>query len=693
MSHLTGIMPLYKVEKPPYSIISPGNKPVEGETIPRRHLKAKNGLVERPVPEVGTIYELLTRSGKQYANEPAVGSRKLLETHTEIKKVSKVVDGEVRQVDKEWQFFELSDYSFQTYSEYEMQALQVGAGLRKLGLEPHDKVHLFATTSANWLTMSHACSSQNLTIVTAYDTLGESGVEHSLVQSEPNAIYTDPHLLHTIANPLKRATSIQYLIYNDSSNQPVPQEQIDSFKSSHPGLTIISISDLRALGESNPVPPTPPTPEDTYCIMYTSGSTGPPKGVPVTHAAIVAAVASLYAVVDNCVSHRDTILAYLPLAHIFELVVENLVIFVGATLGYGSPRTLTDASTKHCQGDLRCLKPTIMVGVPQVWETVRKGIEGQVEAKGGLIKAVFWGALKAKSLLVKYGLPGQELFDSVVFGQVRTMTGGRLRFIVNGASGISDGTQHFLSLVVAPMISGYGLTESCGNGMLGSPLQWEAGAVGTIPAAIEIKLVALPELGYRTDTPIPQGEILMRGLPVTKSYYKDPEETAKAFTEDGWFKTGDIGQFERNGHVRVIDRVKNLVKMQGGEYIALEKLETVYRGGKYVHNIMVEASAEHTRPVAVVSPNEKALRELAGELGVSEDKMHTDSKVRAAVLKDLVDVGRRGGLSGMELVEGVVLADEEWTPASGLVTATQKVNRRMIRERHGADIKKAWGKN
>jgi long-chain acyl-CoA synthetase len=538
--------------------------------------------------------------------------------------------------------------------------------------------------------MSHACSSQSLTIVTAYDTLGESGVEHSLVQSKPSAIYLDPHLLRTITNPLKRATSIKYLIYNDATNQPIPQEQIDAFISSHPDLTVISFSDLRSLGESNPCPPTPPTPEDTYCIMYTSGSTGPPKGVPVTHAGIVAAVASLNAVVENCVSHRDTILAYLPLAHIFELVVENLVVFVGATLGYGSPRTLVDSSMRNCAGDMRCLKPTIMVGVPQVWETVRKGVAAQVEAKGGITKALFWGAFNLKSFLVSHNLPGQTMFDGVVFGAVRKMTGGRLRFIVNGASGISDGTQYFLSLVVAPMISGYGLTETCGNGMLGSPLQWTAGALGTIPAAIEIKLVALPELGYHTDAAKPQGEILMRGLPVVKAYFENPEETTKAFTDDGWFKSGDIGEFDHNGHLRIIDRVKNLVKMQGGEYVALEKLETIYRGAKYVHNIMVEANGEHTRPIAVICPNEKVLKELAAELEVSEDRMHTDDKMRSTVLKDLVDVGKRGGLSGMEIVEAVVLVEEEWSPANGFVTATQKVNRRVIRERYQQDIKKAW---
>lgn len=146
MAYFQGILPLQAVEKPPYTVEAPGYKPVEGETIPRRHPKAKNGLLERPAPDVATVFELLRRSAVKYANEPAVGSRKLLKTHTELKKVPKIVDGQVQEVDKEWTFFELSDYTHAIYAEYEALAFELGAGLRKLGLSPQDKVHLFATT-------------------------------------------------------------------------------------------------------------------------------------------------------------------------------------------------------------------------------------------------------------------------------------------------------------------------------------------------------------------------------------------------------------------------------------------------------------------------------------------------------------------------------------------------------------------
>ncbi|KAK4154762.1 hypothetical protein C8A00DRAFT_32430 [Chaetomidium leptoderma] len=681
--------PLYKVQKPPYTIEAPGCQPVEGETIPRRHPKAKDGLVERPAPDVNTTFDLLKRSAERYGNEPAVGSRKLIHTHKEKKKVPKVVDGQTTEVEKEWTYYELSDYSYMTYQEYFAQVLQIGAGLRKLGLSPKDRLHIFATTSPQWLAMAHACSSQSMTIVTAYDTLGESGVEHSLVQSKANAMFVDPHLFKTIKNPLKKADSVKTLIYNEQSHLSISDSDLEQFKSSHPGLTVLSFEELRALGEENPTEPVPPGPEETYCIMYTSGSTGPPKGVPVSHAGFVAAVAGLYTVMEEAVTHREYVLAYLPLAHIFELVLENLVVFVGATLGYGNPRTLADTSMRNCHGDMRTFAPTVMVGVPQIWETVRKGIESKVNSSGLVTRTLFYAALHLKTFLVQHGLPGPAaLLDQAVFNKVRATTGGRLRFIVNGASGIATPTLHFMSMVVAPMLNGYGLTETCGNGALGCPLQWTPdAAIGPIPAAVEIKLVSLPELHYSAAATPPQGEILIRGAPVLKEYFDNPDETAKALTADGWFRTGDIGEFDADGHLSVIDRVKNLVKLQGGEYIALEKLEAIYRGVGYVQNMMVHGDSGCARPIALVVANEKALAKKAGELGVDQGRMHADPKVRGAVLKALQDVARKEGLSGMETVAGVVVVEEEWTPANGLVTATQKLNRKAIREKYAKEIK------
>jgi long-chain acyl-CoA synthetase len=146
MSYTTSAIPLHMVQKPPFTIESPGCKPVEGETIPRRHPKAKNGLLQRPGPGINTTFDLLKGSAEQYGNEPAVGSRKLLGTHIEKKKVPKLVDGAVIEVEKEWIYFELSDYTYMTYQEYFTMVLQLGAGLRKLGLSPKDKLHIFATT-------------------------------------------------------------------------------------------------------------------------------------------------------------------------------------------------------------------------------------------------------------------------------------------------------------------------------------------------------------------------------------------------------------------------------------------------------------------------------------------------------------------------------------------------------------------
>lgn len=377
------------------------------------------------------------------------------------------------------------------------------------------------------------------------------------------------------------------------------------------------------------------------------------------------AVAGVDVIVGKYLGPGDVLITYLPAAHILEFVFENAVLYWGGTMGYGTIRTLSDTSVRNCAGDIRELKPTVMVGVPQVWETVKKGIVSKVEAGGALKSNMFWGAFAAKSFLLGAGLPGSGVLDAIVFNKVKEATGGRLRICLNGGGPISKETQRFISIAITPMISGYGLTETCAMGALMDPMAWTDKALGEMPASIEMKLVDFADAGYHSTNNPPQGEIWIRGGAVTSGYLDMPEETAESFTEDGWFKTGDVGEFDDKGQIRIIDRKKNLVKTLAGEYIALEKLESVYRSASIVQNICVYAAEDRQKPVAIIVPAEPALKKLAAEQGVKGDSLEElvhDKKINSAVLKQLQAAGQKGGLAGFEMIEGVVLADEEWTP-------------------------------
>ena len=243
-------------------------------------------------------------------------------------------------------------------------------------------------------------------------------------------------------------------------------------------------------------------------------------------------------------------------------------------MGYGHPKTLSDQSVRNCKGDIREFKPTILVGVPAVWESVKKGIIAKVNAGSPVVKNLFWGALSAKGFLMSTGLPGAAVLDAVVFKKIKDATGGRLRLCMNGGGPIAKDTQRFISMAITPMVSGYGLTETTAMGALCDPMHWTTDALGDIPSSIEIKLVDFADAGYYATNKPPQGEIWIRGDAVMEHNFETVQETKEAKTDDGWFKTGDIGEFDKNGHLRIIDRKKNLVKTQNGEYIALEKVPT-----------------------------------------------------------------------------------------------------------------------
>ena len=519
--------------------------------------------------------------------------------------------------------------------------------------------------------MSHGAASQSIPIVTAYDSLGEEGLRHSLIQTGSIGIFLDPNLIPTFVNCIKDAKAIKYVIYNTT---PEPKQgDIDKIKSANADLKVLSIDELRKLGEKNMVDPVPPSPDDIATIMYTSGSTGAPKGVLIKHKSVVASMAGVQSCVGAYLGPSDALLTYLPQSHIFEYMFENICLFWGGTMGYGSPKTLSDTSVRNCKGDIREFQPTVLIGVPAVWESVKKGIMTKVSGSSIVVRNMFWGAMSLKSMFLSTGIPGTAILDAVVFKKLKEATGGRLRIAMNGGGPISEDTVRFISYAIAPMISGYGLTETCAMSALQDPTEWNPRSLGTIPGCIEIKLVDFPDAGYYAKNNPPQGEIWIRGAAVTDGYLDNEAETKEAYTSDGWFKTGDVGEFDRNGHVRIIDRKKNLVKTLNGEYIALEKLESVYRTAPVVGNICVYAAQDKAKPIAIVQPIEAALEKLAGSVGVKHESLHEmvkEKKLRDAVVKELQKAGRDGGLGGIEIIDAVVLIDDEWTPQN--VSANSK---------------------
>jgi len=633
---------------------------------------------------VDTVDKAWNNSTRIHGKKLCLGTRKV---HGE--------EDEKQSSGKVFKKLNLGEYEWLSYNDAHQISTNFGCGLLKLGQQAKMPISIYAETKQEWLLSALGAFSQNMVVSTLYTNLGEEAVCHGINETEVSVVITSHALLPKFKTILDNCPKVTHVIFIED---PLFKTNTEGFKE---GVEILSFQSVAKIGEENPAPPNPPETEDIAIIMYTSGSTGVPKGVMISHKNLIATSTCIIFARD----HRgkdDSYIAYLPAAHVLELNAECTMLVLGVPIGFSSPNTMTDVSTaiKHGQkGDATLLKPTIMCTVPLILDRIYKNMLEGVKKKGIGFKKFFDFCFNYKVKWNKLGYT-TPILNALIFNKIKAILGGRMDFMIVGSAPLSPKTQEFMrTCIEMKLVQGFSMTETTCSGTLQRPGTMDIGLCGGPMAGMEVRLVNWDEGNYKiTDKPHPRGEIFLGGNPVTRGYYKNEEKTLEDFfIENGkqFFKSGDIGELQPSGQIRIIDRKKDLVKLQLGEYVSLGKVESQMKINPLVDNICVYADSNKTHTVAMVVPDRNNIEKMARDPSNAEtafEDLCKDPKVLETFVKKLMDHGKKNGLEKFEIPTVVTLYPEIWVPESGLVTAAFKLKRKAIQTAFQADIDRMYGK-
>jgi len=627
--------------------------------------------------QVDTVTKAFNFAVKKYGEKQCLGTREVLGEMDEVQGSGKV-----------FKKLSLGEYKWKTYNEAHNISTQFGRGLRELGVAPNSAIVIYAETRAEWIMSAFGAFAESITVSTLYTNLGDEAVIHGLNETGVNLVVTSHELLPKFRKMLDHCPAVKTIVVMEDQLFPT---DTTGYKE---GVKIIPFNDAVKLGGNSKVVSTPPTAETPAIIMYTSGSTGVPKGVILTHGNLIATSTSIMFL--SPFYEDDVYIGYLPAAHVLELLSECTMMLFGVPVGYSSPNTMTDMSTKVMRGqkgDASVLKPTMMCVVPLILDRIYKNIIDSVDKRGANFQKVFEFCYRYKLYWRRSGQP-TPIVDKIVFNKIKKLLGGKMRFAITGGAPLSPETHDFIRVCLGlTLVQGYSLTETTCTGTCMMDGDNSTGRVGAPMAGMEVKMVNWEEGNYRvTDTPRPRGELVIGGASVARGYFKNEEKTAEDFFNEGgkrWFRTGDIGEMFEDGTVRIIDRKKDLVKLQLGEYVSLGKVEAQLKTHPLVENICVYGDSYQSYTVAVMVPIRGALEKLATDLGKTYsdyNKLCEDNDIIQAVVKTLGIHGIKSNLEKFEIPRMMSLAPEAWTPESGLVTAAFKIKRKVIQTVFQSDI-------
>jgi long-chain acyl-CoA synthetase len=557
-----------------------------------------------------------------------------------------------------------------SYQEVLRRAREVSGGLGALGIRRGDRVAILSENRPEWSQTDYGALCSGVPLVPIHTTLAPHQVAYILRDSGARVVFTSGGDQIEKAREAIRLCPDHLSMVVFDSGEEVPDGALtweEFLKAGAREARAISEKEFRERSLSV-------GPEDTATILYTSGTTGDPKGVVLTHNNIYSNVKATEMAIP--LDETDNTLSFLPLSHIFQRMVDFFFFSKGANITYGR-------SLKTVGEDLLLTRPTKVVGAPRVYEKIYQKVMEQPGARRWMVR---W-AREVGEAWADEKLAGREptwvlklvyrLAHELVFKKIHDGVGGRLVFFLSGSAPLAPEINKFFYSAGIRILEGYGLTETSPVATVNTPSDFQIGTVGPPIPGTEIRIIE-------------DGEILIRGPQVMREYFHRPEDTVASLDREGWFSTGDIGEIDERGHLRITDRKKNLLVTAGGKNIAPAPIENRVKGNRFVDQVVMIGD-QRNFPALLVVPAFKSLEDWARSCGINaatRRDLLREKRVQAHLGREVF--GSLGELASYEMPKKIGLIEEEFTIEGGILTPNQKVKRRVVGERYGSLIERFY---